>query len=202
MRRHLFGRLKAHFPLQNQRIRPHFSSRKCRSRHSASIGALRAPKSGLLGDRIFKWRHAQRGGTGNEFLAQPSPGSVPATPQRARSPRNHIRRSGAALSPPHSDIGFVLSRAFRARVPNFVALVFASRRPPRPTSFQRAISSAQPRRRASRRSRSSRKGRRHHQLSVADPTTVVAWMRYCIAKPHRHAAPDLRTDDHCCDSSS
>ena len=43
------------FPLQNRSFRHHFLNRKCRSRDSASIGALRAPKFGL---RIY-WKTAR-----------------------------------------------------------------------------------------------------------------------------------------------
>ena len=87
------------FPLQSRRFRPHFLNRKCRSRDSASIGALRAPKFGLretTKTRSLKERKKEE----EEFLAQPSPVTVPGHPERARSPRNQLRRSGASPRSP------------------------------------------------------------------------------------------------------
>ena len=96
--------LDAGFPLQNRSFRPHFLNRKCRSRHSASIGALRAPKFRLREttktQRLKKEEERRR-----RIPCSAMPCHCPGTPRRARSGRNELRRSGATLFPPHSDFG-------------------------------------------------------------------------------------------------
>ena len=94
------------FPLQNRSFRPHFLNRKCRSRDSASIGALRAPRFALRETHQPPRNKGDGGGEegGNCFARRRADG-VPGHPQRAPVlPGMTYAVRGAPLFPPHSDI--------------------------------------------------------------------------------------------------
>ena len=94
--------LEASFSLQNRRFRPHFLNRKCRSRDSASIGALRAPKFGLPIYRKTGRPHRQTKKKNSRPFSEPRFPSLAIPNARAHAGIDDAVR-GATL-PPHSDV--------------------------------------------------------------------------------------------------